>query len=337
MARAVPTISSRAFRTLLASLAESGMDAVDVCRRAGFDPAVCEDPEARVPLATLHAIWEEQLARGAPVDAALRGATRYQPSDYALVGFVCMNSATLGEALQQVVRYLKLWTDEPSIAFVGQDVLRLKYSVVLPDRPGLRLATEATFAELLHAARRVLQTPLVPHSVAFTHAAPASTEAHDAFFGTRVRWEQPHTELRLWPEQLALPIPRGDPALGAFLGELANRALAQKTPTPGSLREELRALIGEELSRGLPTIAGLARRMATSPRTLRRRLESEGTSFRDLLDQTRAELARGYVAQPALPLCEVAFLLGFSEPSAFHRAFKRWTGRTPASYRQQHP
>jgi AraC-like DNA-binding protein len=130
-----------------------------------------------------------------------------------------------------------------------------------------------------------------------------------------------------------MPIPRGDPALGRFLSDLANRALAERAPAPSSLHEELRALIGEELSRGVPTLDVLARRMATSPRTLRRRLESEGTTFRDLIDRTRAELARGYVSRPELPLCEVAFLLGFSAPSAFHRAFKRWTGRTPSSYR----
>jgi AraC-like DNA-binding protein len=321
---------------LRASLLEAGLDAGEVCREAGLDPELCDDPEARVPVTALHALWEAELARGVSRDAALSGATRYAPSDYALVGFVCMHCATLGEALQQLARYLELWTDEPRLTLEADATLRLTYATSLPDRPGLRMATEATLAEVLHNARQVLSTELVPRSVSFTHPSPPSSAAYDAFFGTRVRWEQPHSELGLWPEQLALEIPRDDPALGAFLRDIANQALASRADAPSSLQEELRSLLAEELSKGVPTLDRLARRMATSPRTLRRRLESEGTSFRDLLDETRADLARSYVAQGAMSLCEVAFLLGFSEPSAFHRAFKRWTGSTPASFRRRH-
>ena len=86
---------------------------------------------------------------------------------------------------------------------------------------------------------------------------------------------------------------------------------------------------------GVPTLEQVAKRLATSERTLRRRLEEGGTSFRNLLDETRAELARSYVRDRRLPLTEVAFLLGFSEPSAFHRAFKRWTDTTPSAWRQR--
>jgi AraC-like DNA-binding protein len=93
--------------------------------------------------------------------------------------------------------------------------------------------------------------------------------------------------------------------------------------------------VAEELSRGVPTVEDVARRMATSERTLRRRLEEGGSSFRELLDDTRERLARNYVRDRRMALSEVAFMLGFSEPSAFHRAFKRWTGTTPAAFRSR--
>ena len=93
--------------------------------------------------------------------------------------------------------------------------------------------------------------------------------------------------------------------------------------------DRIRQILAEEMQKGVPALEQVARRLGTGERTLRRRLEENGTSFRALLDETRAELARGYVSDRDLPLCEVAFLLGFSEPSAFYRAFKRWTDTTP--------
>src|SRR5262249_16896150 len=97
--------------------------------------------------------------------------------------------------------------------------------------------------------------------------------------------------------------------------------------------DRMRELIAEALQSGVPTLDQIAKKMATSERTLRRRLEAEGTSFRALLDETRARLARSYVSDRRMPLSEVAFLLGFPEPSAFHRAFKRWTETTPSAWR----
>ena len=99
--------------------------------------------------------------------------------------------------------------------------------------------------------------------------------------------------------------------------------------------EQLRRAIGEALRTGVPSLAELASALGTSERTLRRRLGEHGWSYRALLDATRMDLARCYVRDRGLPLAEVAFLLGFSEPSAFHRAFKRWAGMTPREFREQ--
>ena len=143
----------------------------------------------------------------------------------------------------------------------------------------------------------------------------------------------PDNALVLRPDDLPVPLPRGDAQLGAFLRGAASQALAKREVQPTSPLDQARAIIAEELARGAPTIEVVARRMATSTRTLRRRLDDSGTSFRELLDATRAELARTYVRDRRMPLAEVAFMLGFSEASTFHRAFKRWTKMTPAAWR----
>jgi AraC-like DNA-binding protein len=113
---------------------------------------------------------------------------------------------------------------------------------------------------------------------------------------------------------------------------MANQALAKRASEPSPL-DRIREIIAEELVRGEPSLERVAKRMATSGRTLRRRLEENGTTFRALLDAARADLARSYVQDRRISLSEVAFMIGFSEPSAFNRAFKRWTDTTPAAWR----
>ena len=333
MRESVPTISVGAIAKLLQALPALGVDAAAVCAEARFDPKLVQERETRTPLEGLYRLWEAVLARLDRADAALAVAQSYSPGEYGLMGFVCMNCATLGEAVRQAARYLSLWVSEPALRIAEPAVLEFFYQLPVVDRPGQRLALEAAVGEILHGARLITQAPLAPVEVAFAHPAPPDPRGHEAFFQAPVRFGQKGTWLRFSPEQTRTSLPKADPQLAAFLAGLAEQALA-KAGQASSLIVQLRQLLAEVLARGVPEIDAVARRLAMSERTLRRRLEEEGTSFRDLLDQTRAELARGYLRDPGLALSEVAFLLGFSEPSAFHRAFRRWTGQTPAEFRR---
>ncbi len=331
-----PSISSGAIRKLLTALEQHGVESRSLAREAGIDPTLVADNDARVPIEQLHLLWELALARIARPDAALLGAMRYAPGDYGLVGFVAMNCATLGESLSQAVRFLALWTDDPSMTIAPDGTLSVVYATPFADRPGLWMANEAALAEIVHGARVATGTELAPIEVRFAHAAPPDTSAHDAFFGTKVAFGQSTTHVRFTAAQLATPLPKADAQLGTFLRALASDALARRPVREPSPLDRARKLIAEELQSGVPELPTIARRLAVSERTLRRRLAEEATSFRALLDETRGDLARGYVVDPRIPLTEVAFLLGFSDPSAFHRAFRRWTGATPAEYRRAH-
>lgn len=328
-----PTIASGAVRKLLSMLAEAGLDPAPLVAEVGLEPALVADRDARVPLEKLHALWEATLRVLPRPEGAVLGAESYSPGDYGLVGFVAMNSATLGEALRHVVRFVGLWTDEPGMDLHEDGTLAVAYRVGFADRLGLRCATEAAPAEILHGARLLTQRRVTPREVRFTHPAPADVSAHEAFFGCAVRFRAADNAMVLERDDLALPLPKADAQLGAFLRTVANEALAKRADRAASPLDRIRELIAEELQKGVPSLESVAKRTATSERTLRRRLEDQGTSFRALLDETRAELARGYVRDRRLPLSEVAFLLGFSEPSAFHRAFKRWTDSTPSAWR----
>jgi AraC-like DNA-binding protein len=134
---------------------------------------------------------------------------------------------------------------------------------------------------------------------------------------------------------LSQSVASADPSLHALIRQHADALLAE-LPHVQSVTARVRELITKELAGGNPIAANIARQMPMGARTLGRRLEGEGTTFKELLDDMRRRLALGYVAGSLLPLSEIAFLLGFSQTAAFHRAFKRWTGQTPLEYRRAH-
>jgi AraC-like DNA-binding protein len=150
----------------------------------------------------------------------------------------------------------------------------------------------------------------------------------EAALGCPVRFGAPETRAVLRREPLERPLPRHDPALFAYLERHAQAVLAS-IPSEGGVVERVSRLITENLRHGEPAQSEVARKLALSERTLQRRLREADTSFAAILDAVRRQLAQLYLAEPTLGLHEVAFLLGYSEPSAFHRAFRRWTGKTP--------
>ncbi len=328
-----PTIASGAIQKLVIAIREMGLDAAPLVAEAGLDLAVAEDRDARVPIEALHRLWNVFVRDAPHAEAAVLNAERYTPGDYGLVGFVAMNSATLGEAVRHMVRFSGLWTDEPVMRLLDDGTLTIAYVAHFEDCPGARLAIEAAASEIVNGARVVTQKPITPHEVRFAHRPPRDVVAHANYFGCPVRFSEALSAVAFDPADLALPLPKADAQLGAYLREMATEALRERGAEQPSALDTIREIVAHELQKGVPSLGAVARRMATSERTLRRRLEENGTSFRALLDGTRAELARKYVRDRRLPLSEVAFMLGFSEPSAFHRAFKRWTDTTPALWR----
>jgi AraC-like DNA-binding protein len=151
--------------------------------------------------------------------------------------------------------------------------------------------------------------------------------------GCPVRYGAPEMRLVLRRKPLEQPLPRQNPALFEYLARHTQTIVA-RIPETTRITERVRRVITETLQNGEPAQAEVSRKLAVSERTLQRRLREEGTSFAEILDEVRRELAQQYLANPAVTLHEIAFLLGYSEPSAFHRAFRRWTGATPQAFRR---
>ena len=316
---------------------------LDAAIAAGLDPArlpltLARDAEgeifeARISYETHLALWEALMRKlddpGFPVFVG----ARTQPRDYNVVGFAYMTRANLREALDQALRYGNVWGDGSTWDIAhGDRTLLLTVQVAGPTRLGSRCLSEFLLAEIVHSGRQLTGTDFNPIEVRFSHPAPRDTRAIEAFFKAPVRFACPESQLVIEAALLATPLLKADPDLAAFFAHRADDLLERHSAE--GLAPRLRVLLEGELGRVLPTLETAATRLGVSARTLRRRLQEEGTTFQDTLDETRCELAKRHLGEDKLALGEVAFLLGFSEPSAFHRAFKRWTGQTPLSYRR---
>jgi len=293
------------------------------------------DPlESRISYTRMFAFWDVAMRAVRSPALPVHVGAKVSPRTYGAASFVCMTQTTLGAAIEQLCRFERVFGDLSCFDVVREGpASHLVYLPTFDDRLGVRAYVEALLVELVVSGRAFTGAELRPLAVAFRHARPADTRAHEAFFGCDVVWGAPSSRITLSHEALDLPLRKADPELATFFEELVTRSLGGAAPR-GALERELRPLIASALHRGEPTLSDLARPIGTSERTLRRRLREAGLSFQKLLDDTRYELAKRYLEE-RLTVSEIAFLLGFTEPSAFHRAFKRWTGETPLDHRRR--
>lgn len=187
---------------------------------------------------------------------------------------------------------------------------------------------------ILFATRQVTGVELRPTEVHLPYPTPDETSVYERTFGAPVIFGERDASLTLRNEDLDRPVVQADPGLISYLDRFADevqKGLANR----GSATEQVRRTIWTELSSGHPSLARIARRMGTSTRSLQRRLSEENTTFAELLDELRRTMALRLLDDPNLAIYEIAFLLGYSEPSTFFRAFRRWQGTSPQAYRQK--
>lgn len=293
-------------------------------------------PDDLVPTAAWRGLLEAAVALRPPAaTAALAIGAGVQPRHVGVLGYLVLASQTLGEAMLAYQRYEKLFygVELAEVAVAGSDV-ELRWPRAEPDF-GVLHDTVAIAALIAFLRRQVEDSP-PPALVTFTFPAPAEAAAYEAFFGCPVRFDDTHTRVRFPVDYLAIRMPHSDPGLRALLDRQA-QALLAALPDSDATDRALQRVMLRLLPEGLATLPRAAREMHLSARTLQRRLEARGLSWQSLLDRTREQLARQYLADRALSLGDIALLLGFSEQSAFTRAFRRWTGTTPARVRRELP
>lgn len=303
-------------------------------RAADLDPALMT--QAVVPHRQVLRIWEEATRLSGDDDFGLHMAEWIivqAEARFDVLAFAMRSCPTLGDQYARMGRYIRLLHKETILALeASDDVARLVHGVVDHHR-SLRQPSEAMLAMMLLQGRRSIGEDFAPREVRFVHPRPARTTEHERIFRAPVHYGCPRDELVLDRALLERPQVHAEPRLLTLLARQLE-ALLQDVGKGHSVTGPIRRCMADGLIEGEPTLASVAKRLGLSPRTLQRRLRDEDTSFADLLADVRHELALQHLRNPEVSIQEAAFLLGFSDVSTFHRAFKRRAGVTPAEYRR---
>jgi AraC-like DNA-binding protein len=329
-----PSVGAHGVRHLLAVLAADGVDVRPVRRAAGLEAA--GGPYARIPVRRTAAAWTEAVRLTGDEALGLHAAERLARGSLGALEYAMRHSPTVRDGLAQVVRYGRLTHDLAAYDLVeATDEARLELQ--LPGAPAL-LPQSAQFflGAVLALLRDATAGALRPLEVWFAHPDPGNGDEYRRSLGTTVRFAQPTRAIVFDPRDLALPFREPDPTLGEIVQRDLERAL-EALPPVQTFAAGVRRLLAETLSSGDVEAATLARRLGVSVRTMNRRLADDGQALKKLRDEVRKELAAGWLRDPAREIADVAFLLGFSESSAFHRWFRRVEGVTPGQYRRAHP
>jgi len=332
------SMSVLVLRALVFGAQARGIDARTLATRAGIpenlvSPAVLADPDGRVPAGHVVKVWEFLPAALNDESFGLTLAALAAGAPLSVGWWVVWSSPTLRDGLAQGVRFQRLLHDHARSELrwtASEGVYRHQIGHV-PDRAP-RHAIEFGFATFVRFARRATGKDIVPARVSFQHSAPRDLGQHRATFGPNLEFERDVDELAWDYSTLALPLLTADASLQEVVESHA-RGLLENFPDQHGLDARLRSAVCEELRLGQLSLERVARRLGTPPRSLQRRLKNEGTSFAAVVDDLRRELAERYLRDRRLSVQETAFLLGFSDVSAFHRAFVRWTGQTPRRFR----
>jgi AraC-like DNA-binding protein len=247
------------------------------------------------------------------------------------LGYAVLASATLREAFERIIRYRRLIGDvvELSLEDVGE---RTRFVIDVSAPPGVPYEAVDAFASTCVRSARVLsgRRNLDPVAVMLERPEPSPSAAYRRLFHAPVSFSQPQNVLEFRRADLDAPLPSANAELAKSNDQVVVSYLA-RLERAGVSSRVLAALV-QGLPDGPPSKAHIARQLGMSPRNLQRHLAEEGTSYKALLNDARADLARSYVRAGRLSVTEIAFVLGFAETSTFSRAFKRWTGRSPRQY-----
>ncbi|MDC0720958.1 AraC family transcriptional regulator [Nannocystis bainbridge] len=307
-----------------------GLEETGLRARTGLGAAALADPDARVPLSGVYELIEAVCERLGDV-ASLRFIAGIEAGDLDALGFLLNTCPDLGVALARFVAFQALYNDGERFEAidVGDDAVALRYTPFGPPRRAHAWMAEVTFLDFLVNGPRWLGRDLEVRAVRLRRVPTEDLELRRAL--GPVEFGALCDELVLPRAALQVRMPGADPAMQAFFERFARDQLA-RLPKDGSLRARVRAQVAARLHQGAPTLLELAEALGLAPRTLQRKLQAEGETLAALVDAVRRERAAALLAGPQ-PLSEVSYRLGFSAPSAFFRAFRRWTGETPEAYR----
>lgn len=330
------TVGAGFVRGLLDFAVRRGADRATLAARAGLDLRILADEDARLPFQAYVDLMREAKALTGDPALALRYGADVDVSDISIVGLIGQASANALEAFVQLNRYVPLIVETENegggdrfrMAMDARGLWIVDARLHANDFPEL---TESALAHIVCAPRR-LGHALAVKALHVTHPDPGYRVVYEAVFGCPVTFEADRNAFLIdpsWPDARVQHLPRYAFDVLSGHAESLLAGLASQATVRGAVEKHL----AEMLHTGEASVDAVAARMAVSRQTLYRKLKAEGVTFEQVLDALREKLALRYLKGRKVSVNETAYLVGFSDPAAFSRAFKRWTGMSPRDAR----
>ena len=334
-----PTVGAGYVRALADFAEGRGAERAKLLQAARLSARSLDDADARLPFAAYQAVMRTAISLCGDPALALHFGADLALSEISIVGLIGEAAATMGDALVQINRYGRLVVEVDGIGEGPRfDVQPGPGGLWLVDRRAHPNAfpelTESTFARTICGPRR-FGLAQVAQAVHVTHPRPAHWREYERVLGAPVTFDAPWNAYRVDPGLASYPLARQPRFVFGALSEHAEALLAtlEKSKT---LRGRIENLLLPSLHTGAANIDAIARELAVSRQTLYRKLKAEGATFAEVLEELRHKMALHYLRGRKVSVNETAYLVGFSEPAAFSRAFKRWTGKSPKEVRGGH-
>ncbi len=311
-----------------------GVDAMALVEQAGVDPASIVNPDRRVAPERMQRLFRACVEATGDEAFGLVAAEQIQPQVLSGLGLAWLASDTLLDGLQRLVRFARIMSSGVELAL--EDDGALVHLVIGPrveDERFTWAVRDFAVGLVVRMCRLTLGEFIAPLRVEMERPRPAEPERWEYLLSCRVAFDRPEARVTFLRADIVERLATGDPELARINDEQA-QAYLDSIGDSGITRQVADRIVAT-LPDGAPSQQQIAASLNLSNRTLQRRLRDEGTSFLDLLQDTRLQLAHKYLRQRKRSVVETAYMLGFSEPSTFSRAFKRWTGMAPAAYRER--
>jgi AraC-like DNA-binding protein len=315
------------------ALSGKGLDAHDLLRQVGIDPAALRDPDERLSATQLHALWTLAMSASQDPLIGLEAARSVSPNTFQSLGYALLASGSLRELLDGLVRYSRMLADHVEVRLT-EDGPHLHVDLLPTANPLHTAALDAAMCVLFHACKRVSDDTCQVVALRLQRPAPADMPRFQRFFaGATLVFGDALNRLTLDRHDTHRPSRWGNAELVQANAAVVERYLARVSRD--DICNRVRLVLVELLPRGEPPPQEVANALHLSVRSLQRHLADAGTTYRDLLAETRREQACLLLRARHLSVSEVAHTIGFAEVSSFTRAFRRWMGCAPSEWRAQ--
>ena len=330
----MPGVFASAATGIVGFIEKHGGDIDSIFGNVRILPDMAGAPTLRLKLSAFCQLFEEAARRTDCGNFGLWFGNQFKPRDLGMWGYAAISAPTLGSALENLVGLFRYHQESSAMRLRKGDtgLVRLEYQINAATIIERRQDAELSLGMFLNVLRECCGPAWAPEEVHFEHPKPSQAKEHEMAFDAPIYFSQPTNALLFRPAIRSRPMPASDVRLLSVMQTFLEQ-LSAEPPAEDPLADRLRTTIRLKLPEGYPTLEEVSNELRVPVSAICRHLHETGAGYSELVEGVRRDLALSYVRQRNLPFSDIALLLGYSELSAFSRAFRRWTGVSPREYR----